>query len=115
MGKKKDQYAYGRAKAHKVARSLRRKGARVEISEGSKGAADLIAKFSTGTKWAVQVKSTRSGIAHDPIPRDIGRLKRSATISGSTAVVAKVGPEGVEYSSARTGRKLSPPSSRKRK
>ncbi len=110
----KNQYKYGREKEQKVAKSLRSKGAKVEVSEGSKGAADLIATFPSGTKWEVQVKSTRSGTASSPSPKDLGRLKQTATKSKGTPVVAKVSPEGIEYESARSGRKLTPPKPKKK-
>jgi len=109
----KNQYKYGRNKEKKVARSLRNKGASIHISKGSKGAADLVAKFPSGTTWDVQVKSTRSGTASSPSSKDAARLDRCASRKGSTPVVAKVGPKGIKYESARTGRTLSPPSSRK--
>lgn len=109
-----DQYNYGREKEKKVARSLRRKGAKVDLSKGSKGSSDLVAKFPTGTTWNIQVKSTRSGTAADPTPKEQGRLKQSATKSRATPVVAKVSPEGIEYESVRSGRKLTPPTSKKK-
>ena len=115
MAKGKSQSSYGRSKEQKVAKSLRGRGAKVDVSKGSRGAADLVAKFPSGTKWSVQVKATRSGVAASPLPKDIGRLKQVATKSRSTAVVAKVSPKGVEYTSARSGRKLSPPSKSKKK
>jgi len=108
----KNQYEYGRSKEQKVAQSLRNRGASVKLSSGSKGASDLSAKFSTGTKWNVQVKATRSGSAASPSGKDLGRLKQSASKSGATAVVAKVSPKGVEYTSARSGRALKPPKSK---
>ncbi len=110
----KDQYNYGREKEKKVARSLRATGATVELSEGSKGAADLVAKFPSGRKWEVQVKATRSGSAASPTAREQCRLNQVATKSSSTPVVAKVSPKGIEYESARSGRKLTPPKSRKK-
>jgi len=110
----KNQYKYGRGKEQKVAQSLRSKGAKVEVSKGSKGAADLIAKFPSGTKWDVQVKATRSGTAASASVKDVGRLKQMATKSKSTPVVAKVSPKGIEYESARSGRALTPPKSKKR-
>ena len=110
----KNQYKYGRGKEQKVARSLRSKGAKVDVSKGSKGAADLVAKFSTGTTWNVQVKATRSGTAASPSAKNVGRLKQSATKSRATPVVAKVSPKGIEYKSARSGRTLTPPKSKKR-
>ncbi len=109
----KNQYKYGRKKEETVAKSLRGKGAKVEISPGSKGAADLVAKFPSGTKWKVQVKASRSVSAQSPTSKDLGRLKSSATKSKATPVVAKVTPKGIEYESARSGRKLSPPKSSK--
>ena len=53
------QYKYGRDKEEKVARSLRARGAKVDISPGSIGPADLKALFPSGTQWNIQVKSTR--------------------------------------------------------
>lgn len=115
MAKGKNQSSYGRAKEQKVAKSLQNRGAKVKVSKGSRGGADLIARFPSGTKWSVQVKATRSGTAASPSAKDIGRLKQVATKSRSTAVVAKVSPKGVEYTSARSGRKLAPPSKSKKK
>ncbi len=115
MAKKKDQSSYGRVKEQKVAKSLRNRGAKVDVSKGSRGAADLVAKFPSGTKWSVQVKATRSGSAASPSSKDIGRLKQVSTKSRSTAVVAKVSPKGIDYTSARSGRKLTPPSKSKKK
>ncbi len=109
-----DQYKYGRDKEQKIARSLRARGASVKISKGSKGASDLKATFSTGRKWNIQVKSTRKGTPASPSTRDLGRLKQSATKSGATPVVAKVSRGRVSFSSARSGRKLTP-STRKSK
>lgn len=109
-----DQYKYGRDKEQKIARSLRVRGASVKVSKGSKGASDLKATFSTGRKWNIQVKSTRKGTPASPSARDLGRLKQSATKSGATPVVAKVSRGRVSFSSARSGRKLTP-STRKSK
>lgn len=103
-----DQYKYGRDKEQKIARSLRARGASVKVSKGSKGASDLKATFSTGRKWNIQVKSTRKGTPASPSTRDLGRLKQSATKSGATPVVAKVSRGRVSFSSARSGRKLTP-------
>ena len=105
----KNQSPFGRKGEEKVAASFRVRGAKVRISPGSREAADVVAKFPSGTKWAVQVKSTRSGIAATPNRHDAGRLKNSASHSGATAVVAQVSPKGVKYTSARTGRSLTPP------
>lgn len=105
----KDEYKYGRDKEKKVTQLLRNKGASVKTSPASKGAADLTVTFSTGTKWNVQVKSSRTGKPASPSKRDIGRLKQSSTKRGATPVIANVSPKGIEYRSARSGRKLTPP------
>ncbi len=115
MAKKTSQLKYGIKKETKIANAFKRSGAKVDISPGSRGASDLKVKFPTGTKWNIQVKSTRKGKAAMPSAKDLGRLKISASRSGSTAVVAQISPEGVEFVSARTGRKLKPPSKKKRK
>ena len=109
----KSQYEYGRDKELKIARSLRARGASVKVSKGSKGAADLKATFSTGTKWNIQVKSTRKGTPASPSTKDLGRLKQGATKSRATPVVAKVSRSKITYSSERSGRKVSPSTRRK--
>jgi len=110
----KSPYKKGRAKEIKVAQSLRGKGASVKVSKSSKGAADLKAEFPTGKKWNIQVKSSRKGTPSSPSAKDLGRLKQGATRSGATPVVAKVTPKGTGYTSVRSGRKLNPPSRRKK-
>ena len=109
----KSDYEYGREKELKVARSLRAKGASVKVGKGSKGAADLKVTFSTGTRWNVQVKSSRRGIPASPSTKDSGRLKQGAARRGATPVIAKVTPRSTEYRSARSGRKLTPPPRKK--
>jgi len=104
-----NQSRFGTKGEQKVAQSLRYRGASVERSPGSKGASDLKAKFPSGTKWNVQVKTTRSGNAASPGSKDLGRLKQSATKEGATPVVAKVSPKGIEFESARSGKTLTPP------
>ena len=110
----KSQYKYGRDKEIKVARSLRGKGASVKVSKGSKGATDLRVKFPTGTKWNVQVKSSRKGAPASPSAKDVGRLKQGATKTRATPVISKVTPKGIQYISARSGRKLAPPPRKKK-
>ena len=108
-----NQYKYGRDNEKKVAQSLIGKGAKVQLSPGSKGASDLTARFPTGTKWTVQVKSTRGSKPNEPSTRDLGRLKQSSTKIAATPVVANVTPKGIKYRSARSGRTLKPPTRRK--
>lgn len=109
----KDPYSFGREQEEKIARSLRAKGAKVTLSPGSRGAADLTAKFPTGTTWKIQSKASKKGIPASPSPKDLGRLKQSATKSSATPVIAEVTPEGIEYTSARSGRGLKPPTRKK--
>lgn len=99
---------YGSSHEQKVARQLRGHGAKVKLSPGSRGAADLKASFPSGKSWNVQVKSSRSGTAPSPSTKELGRLKISASGSGATSVVAKKTPKGTTYTSARSGRKLKP-------
>jgi hypothetical protein len=98
----------------RVARSLRGKGANVKVSKASRTAADLRVKFPTGTKWNIQVKSSRRGAPASPSPKDVGRLKQGATKTRATPVISKVTPKGVQYISARSGRKLTPPPRKKK-
>lgn len=110
----KSEYEYGRGKELKIARSLRAKGASVKVSKGSKSAADLRVKFSTGTKWYIQVKSSRRGTPASLSTKDLGRLKQGATKTRATPVISKVTPKGIQYISARSGRKLTPPPRKKK-
>jgi hypothetical protein len=110
----KSPYEKGRAKEIKVAQSLRGKGASVKVSKGSKGAADLRVTFPTGTKWNIQVKSSRKGAPASPSAKDVGRLKQGATKTRATPVISKVTPQGIQYISARSGKKLTPPPRKKR-
>ena len=103
-----NQYGYGRKKEHQVADSLRKKGASVKVSPGSRGAADLKVTFSPARKWNIQVKSSRGPSPASPSRRDLGRLKQGATKTGAIPVVAKVTPKGTTYKSARNGRTLKP-------
>lgn len=99
---------YGKRQELKVARQLRGHGARVQVSPGSRGAADVKARFPSGKAWNVQVKSSRTGMPASPSAKELGRLKISASRSGATPVVAEVTPRGTIYRSARSGGKLKP-------
>jgi hypothetical protein len=101
-------YNYGRRQENRVAQSLRSKGAKVTVSPGSRGAADLTARFSPSRTWKVQVKSSRGCSPASPCARDIGRLKISASRSNATPVISKVTPRGITFTSARNGRTLRP-------
>lgn len=102
-----NEYDYGRKKENLVAKRLRSAGAKVKLSRGSRGSADLKANFPT-KKWQVQVKSSRTDEPTIPSKKELANLKRAADRSGATPVVAKVRGNKVQYTSARNGRKLKP-------
>jgi len=104
----KNKYNFGRKQEERVESSLRARGAKVSLSSGSKGAADLTAQFPTGKIWKVQVKASSGNMPSSPSPKDLGRLKQSSTKSKATPVIAKVTPKGIEYTSARSGKRLKP-------
>ena len=95
-----NQYKYGREKEIMVARRLRGSGAKVKLSPGSRGAADLDVEFPT-KKWKVQVKSSRKGEPANPSRKDLGRLKSSATKTKATPII------GVHYPFFREDKKNS--------
>lgn len=109
----RDRYSYGREQELKIARSLRRKGAKVELSPGSRGAADMTAEFPTGTTRKIQSKASQRGTPASLRAKDLGRLKQISTKSGATPVIAEVTSEGIDYFSARSGRRLKPPTRKK--
>lgn len=92
----------------RVAASLRRTGARVEKSPGSKTSADLIGSWDSGKKWFTQVKYSGKGNPASPTPNERRALIRRAENNNGTPVIAKVTPEEIEYSSAKNGRELKP-------
>lgn len=85
----------------------------VRVYPGGRGAfdvgmADIIAKFPSGTKWAIQVMKTRNGGGD----RNIFKPLKQMNTGSATAVLAQVSPQGVKYISAKTGRPLTPPRKR---
>lgn len=99
-------YDKGRSAEQKVANQLRKAGASVELSKGSRGAADLHANFGT-KKWDVQVKA--GDTAPDKLTGvDKQRLNSKATKNGTTPVLATVKDNQITYTSNRSGRKLKP-------
>jgi len=110
----KREHRYGKQKEQRVAQLLRNKGASVKTNRASRRVVDLTVRFPTGTKWNVDVKSSRTGKSATHSAREIGRLKQVSTRQKATPVVAKVSPGRVEYISARSGRKLTPPPRKKK-
>ena len=105
---RKDQYTYGRMKEQKLAEMLRKKGASVRVRQASRGPGDMEAKFSTGRKWLIEVKSSRSGEARSLSSEEKRRLNQAADRKGATPVLARVTRRGVEFKSTRSDRRLSP-------
>jgi len=103
----KNNYRYGRKKEKLVAQQLEKFGAQVILSLGSRGPADITAKFSN-KKWKIQVKSTRGGNPNLPSKEELRRLKISAAKSKAVPVIAYVEGNKVIYQSVKTGRELKP-------
>lgn len=80
---------------------------------GAKSAVDMRVSFSTGTVWNVQVKACHSDTAAATCKKEAGIKWTNALPPSGTLVVAKVTPRGIEYRSAKTGRKLTPPGGKK--
>lgn len=100
-------YFCGIENEKKVARKLKRMGATdVKISPGSRGAADITAKFSTGRKLVVQVKSTceENGKVKSLSKKEKDRLAKSAKENKATAVVAKVKNRKIDLTYLISGR-----------
>ncbi|MCG8405380.1 MAG: hypothetical protein MI923_09300 [Phycisphaerales bacterium] len=109
MAQKQNQTKFGTKAEKKVADQLRRMGAKVERSPGSRGAADLKVKFDKKT-WDIQVKASRTNEAAELSARDRQRLNSQANRDNATPVLAQVTPNGIEYKSTRSGRKVDPKS-----
>lgn len=104
-----ENYKCGIGNEKKVARKLKRMGAiKIEISPGSRGAADITASFATGRKLAVQVKSScmPDGKAKKLTSSESKRLKEHSKKTNSTPVVAKVEKGRIKLSYLNTGRKV---------
>jgi len=93
---------------NRVANSLKRSGAKVDQSPGSRGSADVIANWSTGKEWLVQVKYSGTGAPAGLTPRETKNLTLRAERNNATPVIAKVTPDKIDYVSVKSGRKLKP-------
>ena len=92
----------------RVASSLRRTGASVKLSPGSRGSADMVAKWSGGKQWLSQVKYSGSGKPAGLSSKEKRNLLARAKRNNATPVLAQVTPAKITYLSAKTGRKLKP-------
>jgi len=92
----------------KVASYLKRKGAKVEISPGSKGSADIIAKWSSGKRWLIQVKSSSRGKVKSLSSKERHNLLQRAKRNKAVAVKAEVVRGKINFKSIKSGRELKP-------
>lgn len=110
--------SFGKDMEEYVTQSLRGRGATCDVDTKMPGATDVVAIWSTGTSWRIQVKSTNRRDLSPPWPssEEIRRLKIAATKNKQTAVVAWVFKDGtIEYRSAQNRKIIHPPDTRKRK
>lgn len=101
-----------------VAQGLRALGATCIVNTKTPGATDVMCTWPTGTSWRIQVKSTEREDTTPPWPNneEIRRLKMTATRNNQTPVVAWVFSNGAkEFHSARNGKLIYPPDTRKRR
>ena len=103
----KSEYHYGRRKELEVAKHLRRRGYKVKVHKGSKGASDIEA-VKGSKKWVVQVKATTKKRSTRISPNERRRLKIQARKRAAVPVHAEVIRGKIVYKSVRTGRKLRP-------
>ena len=104
-GMVKSQYGYGRRREKQVAKQLRRKGYKVTLSKGSKGASDIKAQKGS-KKWVIQVKASRKKRMTRISANERRRLKIQARKIGATPVHAQVIRGKIHYRSIRINRKL---------
>jgi len=98
----------GKKAEDRVASSLRRAGASVQKSPGSRGSADVIGNWDSGKEWMTQVKYSGIGKPAGLSSKEERNLVLRAEKNNATPVLAQVTPNKIEYTSAKTGRKLKP-------
>lgn len=98
----------GRKAEDRVASSLRRSGASVEVSPGSRGSADMEARWPSGKEWLPQVKYSGTGQPAGLSSEERRNLVSRAKRRGAIPVLAQVTPTKITYTSAKNGRKLKP-------
>jgi hypothetical protein len=98
----------GQKAEQRVASSLRRAGAKVNLSPGSKGSADMKAVWPSGKKWLPQVKYLSTGKPAGLSQHEKTNLVNRSKRTNATPVLAQVTPENIKYTSVRSGRKLKP-------
>lgn len=92
----------------KVVASLRRSGARVEQSPGSRGSADIVSVWGGGKKWFTQVKSSNVKEPAGLSSREKANLTKRADNNSGTPVLAQVFKGKISYFSVKSGKTLKP-------
>lgn len=92
----------------RVASSLRRAGANVAVSPGSRSSADVIGNWANGKKWFTQVKYSGQGKPANLSSRERTNLISRAERNNGTSVIAQVTSKKIEYFSVKTNQKLKP-------
>ncbi len=93
---------------NRIAISLGKTGARVESSPGSRGSADVIARWPGGKEWMVQSKYSSVREPAGLSSRERANLMSRAERNNAVAVHAKVTPEKITYVSVKSGKTLKP-------
>lgn len=109
--KRSNYVRHGFSRERAIARYLARKGARVEITPGSRGAIDVTARWPSGVVWKIQAKSSREGIARPPGPGERARLRRASAASKTRPVIALWERARTRYLCANSGERIYPPGS----
>jgi len=98
----------GKKAEDRVADSLRRAGASVQQSPGSRGSADVIGNWDNGKEWMTQVKYSGVGKPAALSSREKRNLVSRAEKNNATPVLAQVTSNRIIFTSAKTGRLLKP-------
>jgi len=93
---------------NRVLNYLRRAGANVKQSPGSRGSADVIGNWPSGKKWFTQVKYSGGGNPAGLSLQEKQNLVARAERNNGTPVLAQVTPNKIKFTSAKTGTVLKP-------
>jgi len=102
---------YGYEAEESIASYLRRCGAEVWLSNGSRGPIDVYAQWSKSRRWAIQIKASRDGLARIPRPGERERLIVASREWRARAVIALREYGRTTYLDARTSQRLNAPRS----
>jgi hypothetical protein len=106
MSRIKHPLQYGIRKEHIVVQKLQKKGFSASLSNGSRGASDIIARGPK--RWNIQVKASCKDKTTSLSPNERRRIKIQARMDNAVPVQAQVCGNSVTFRSVRTGKKLHP-------